>query len=173
MSIGVLYAPWRSKYVRAVDKGKFAATPSQECVFCNQIKEKDDEKYFIIRRFPNTIVALNLYPYNSGHLLIMPISHMAAIDQLPVIVQQEMMVVAGLSSTILQTVLKAEGINIGMNLGRIAGAGIPAHLHLHVLPRWLGDTNFLPTLAHTKQISTDLGAIYQQLVLPFRQLQLP
>ena len=110
---------------------------------------------------------LNLYPYNAGHLLILPFEHTATLEALPKATRTEIMELTSLCTKILESELKCDGINVGINLGRAAGAGIPSHLHLHVLPRWNGDTNFLPTLADTKQVSFDLKKIYTLLKKAF------
>lgn len=152
-----LYAPWRKNYINNGNK-------NNECVFCKQSKEQDDEKYFIIKRFTHCYSMLNIFPYNAGHILIIPYEHQPSLEQLSQETRSEIMEVTSASIPILKQVLGAEGINIGLNIGgKAAGGSIPEHLHLHVLPRWLGDTNFLVTLAETKQISLDLREIYQKL----------
>lgn len=158
-----LYAPWRSKYTTSTARTKNEKTKKSECAFCTQIKEKKDTKNFIIKRTKNCIVMLNLYPYNAGHLLVLPVSHTASLDKLSENERAELMELVSESSSVVTKALKAEGVNIGLNLGKAAGAGIPSHLHFHVLPRWIGDTNYLPALADTKQISFDLKDIYTKL----------
>lgn len=165
-----LYAPWRSGYAKQVSSSKEECTDENHCIFCKQFKALDDATYFILRRFEHTIVMLNLYPYNSGHLLIVPIDHQAQLTNLSACVRVELMEVMNCSIDILSTALKAQGINTGLNLGKVAGAGIPSHLHMHVIPRWFGDTNFFPLIADTKQISTDLREIYKQLLPVFCQI---
>jgi ATP adenylyltransferase len=166
----LLYAPWRSEYTTSTARTKNEAALREECVFCTQLQEDNDEKNFIIKRFPHSIVMLNRYPYNAGHLLIMPLDHIGFIDGLSSEIQSELMWLVGKSSVILKEVLGAEGINVGINIGKAAGAGIPAHVHIHVLPRWIGDTNFLPTLCETKVISYDLPTIYKKLKIAFDEL---
>lgn len=151
-----LYAPWRSGYLHNKQTGS--------CVFCKNCAETDDAQTFIIKRFEHCFVMLNLFPYNAGHLLIIPYEHQDSLEKLSQPARQEMMEVATKSITILKETLGAEAINIGLNLGgKAAGGSIPDHLHMHVLPRWLGDTNFLVTLADTKQISIDLADTYRKL----------
>ena len=106
---------------------------------------------------------LNRFPYNAGHLLILPYKHVADLNDLPAEAQHELIELTAKSIDVLKKELGAQGINIGMNLGKIGGAGIPAHIHQHVLPRWQGDTNFLPILTETKAISFDLREIYNKL----------
>lgn len=151
-----LYAPWRSAYNNKKDG---------VCVFCKKSSDTCDAESFIIKRLTHCYVMLNLFPYNAGHLLIIPYAHQASLDELTPEARQEIMEVSSRSTTILREVLHAEGINIGLNIGgKAAGGSIPEHLHMHILPRWLGDTNFLVTLAETKQISVDMHGIYKKLV---------
>ncbi len=158
----ILYAPWRQKYAKQI-VGKTENTTAEECVFCTKVTLNDDGKHYILRRSNYNIIALNLFPYNAGHLLIIPYAHVAQLEQLEKEARSEMMELVNESSSILQQQLGAQGINIGLNLGKAAGAGIPAHLHVHVLPRWAGDTNFLPLLAQTKNIAFDLNEVYKDL----------
>jgi ATP adenylyltransferase len=167
-----LYAPWRSEYSQSVAQTKQEHATQENCTFCIQFKDKDDEEHFILRRFEHCIVMLNVYPYNAGHLLILPDQHVALLPELSKATRSELIELVSHSSTILKELLQAHGINIGLNLGKAAGAGIPSHLHFHVLPRYTGDTNFLPTLADTKQISFDLKAIYKKLKPAFDRLKI-
>lgn len=155
-----LYAPWRKSYVEKVND----LNNSQEvCPFCEQGSSNEDERYFILERGRYNFVMMNLYPYNAGHLLIIPYAHEASLEDLKEEARTELMALTTQSVVKLKKILGAHGINIGLNLGKASGAGIPAHLHQHVLPRWLGDTNFLPLIAETKQISVDLADIYKTL----------
>lgn len=154
-----LYVPWRSKYTKSVIQ--YDENSSQDmCVFCQQNKGGEDEKYFILRRFNHIIACINLYPYNPGHILLISKEHVAFIEELTDQARGELITVASHSSTILKKAMNCHGINIGINMGKDAGAGIPHHFHMHVLPRWRGDTNFLPVLADTKVISEDLANTY-------------
>ena len=163
-----LYAPWREQYSSSI-----AAQGEQahSCGFCREFDEHSDDKHFILKRFKHMIVMLNLYPYNAGHLLILPIAHLAHLEELPQEARYELIELTAHSTTIVKKVLGCHGINIGMNLGKAAGAGIPSHLHLHVLPRFTGDTNFLPVLADTKQISFDLKKMYERLKPSFEAIR--
>jgi ATP adenylyltransferase len=118
------------------------------------------------------VVMLNRFPYNAGHLLILPYAHKAGLNELSKEDRQELTELTNASIEIVKRELTCDGVNIGANLGKAAGAGIPSHLHMHILPRFLGDTNFLPTLADTKQISFDLGKIYTRLKPHFEQLHI-
>ena len=158
-----LYAPWRKQYVEQEKRGKHENTQKDECVFCSQFAEHKDEQNFILRRFDSFFIMLNRFPYNGGHLLIVASEHVPMLNDFTKQQRAELIELANQSINIVQRELKAEGVNTGINLGKSAGAGIPSHFHQHILPRWRGDTNFLPTLADTKQISVDLHQMYQQL----------
>ena len=157
----ILYAPWREEYALKADGNQI--TPKEECVFCIQLAQDKDEEFFILGRYTYHCIMLNRYPYNSGHLLILPFEHIANLEELSLKSQQELMHLMNACTKLVKSELKAQGVNIGINLGKAAGAGIPGHLHAHVLPRWQGDTNFLPTLAQVKQVSTDLNKLYTRL----------
>jgi ATP adenylyltransferase len=167
-----LYAPWRSNYTTDTTRGKHDDTSAEECVFCTKLAANEDEKQYIIARFKHHAVLLNLYPYSAGHILILPYQHVKNMSDLSPEARTELMELITHSTNILKDTLKADGINVGVNLGKAAGAGIPSHLHWHVLPRWVGDTNFLPLLAETKAVSYDLNVMYKQLVEPFKKLTL-
>ncbi len=165
-----MYCPWRSEYTADIAQTKNEGASARECVFCTQLKEKNDAKNFIIKRFKNNVIMLNRFPYNAGHILIMPLTHEATLESLSKATRTELMELLSKSAEIIKKTLKADGINIGLNLGKAAGSGIPSHLHFHVLPRWYGDTNFLPTLTGTKQISFDLNKICKQLKKAFKTI---
>ncbi len=140
-----LWAPWRMEYIRAPKP-----SDSHECIFCEKSGDTRDLENLIIFRGEYCFVLMNLYPYNNGHLLIAPYEHACDFDKLESGTQLEMMQLVSRSIRILRSVMKAEGFNMGANLGDVAGAGIKEHLHFHVVPRWKGDTNFMPVLGHTK-----------------------
>lgn len=158
-----LYAPWRGTYTKGTVRNRKKTTLSKDCVFCKIAKEKKDSANFILKRFKHNYIVLNRYPYNAGHLLVIPMAHKGRLSDLSPEARTELIELLSMSETVLRSALKAEGINIGLNQGKAAGAGIPQHLHFHLLPRWEGDTNFLPTLADAKQVSFDLKEIYQTL----------
>jgi ATP adenylyltransferase len=152
-----LYAPWRSAYLKS---------PQQACcIFCLAATQPaNDENHFVLKRFEHTYIMLNAYPYNGGHLMVVPYQHVNALGLLPEAARCELIEVSLKAIDLLQQELKPDGFNLGMNLGgRAAGGSIPEHIHMHVLPRWQGDTGFLPALANTKPISADLPALYQRL----------
>lgn len=157
-----LYCPWRQAYIERPTQAKKNMKKSS-CVFCDHIQNNNDEKSFILHRGKYSFVLLNRFPYNAGHLLIVPYKHAKDLSTLSKKTREEMMEYMSQCATLLQKTFACDGLNMGINLGKVAGAGIPGHIHIHVLPRWEGDTNFLPTLCDTKQISIDLHKIYQEL----------
>ncbi len=167
-----LYCPWRSRYAKTNGHGKKEETIEQECIFCGISKEKQDEKNLVLCRFSSNLVMLNRFPYNAGHVLIVPYAHMAHLHDTKKEARIELIELATQSVNILKETLDAHGVNIGINFGKASGAGIPSHYHMHVLPRWLGDTNFLPTLAETKQISFDMHDIYRKLKPIFEAIEI-
>lgn len=165
-----LFAPWRDNYSLSVANKESEKQSEAQCVFCAHFNNDDDENNLILRRFKHCVVMLNRYPYNAGHLLILPIKHVPQLNDMGKEARIECMELTNHSVEIIKKNSKIGGCNIGLNLGRAAGAGIPSHLHLHVLPRFIGDTNFLPTLADVKVISFDLKQIYQKLKPDFDAL---
>ncbi len=160
-----MWAPWRKKYIR------FTTLKTRGCLFCRLGRDAKsrDAKNYILKRSKHNYAVLNLYPYNNGHTLIIPFRHVARVEQMTDDEKLDWLqlyeeVQAGLKKT-----LKPQGFNIGMNLGRIAGAGIPKHAHLHIVPRWKGDMNFMPVIGETKIISESLDSAYQILSRALRQ----
>ncbi len=152
-----LYAPWRSKYLVSHNN-------EDECPLCLAPSEENDEKRYIIKRYNYVFIILNLYPYNAGHVMVVPYEHKGSLSELLPEARAELIEVTALCEKILKKELKVDGLNIGLNMGgKSAGGTIPEHIHLHVLPRFYGDTNFLPLLSDTKQIALDLNGIYKQL----------
>ena len=134
------------------------------CIFCAAQKNPaDDEKNLLLYRGAHNFVILNLYPYISGHLMIAPFAHLGELDSTPKEVTDEMMDLAKRCETALREVYRPEGFNLGMNLGRAAGAGIADHIHLHIMPRWAGDTNFMTAVGGTRVLPEDLSTTYQKL----------
>ncbi len=143
-----LWAPWRMEYILQLKP--------QGCIFCDKPKQEQDRENLILYRGKTCFVIMNFYPYNNGHLMVVPYRHIAKLDKLSAEEQTEMMQAVARSCTILEKMLHCEGLNIGMNLGRVAGAGIDEHLHFHIVPRWNGDTNYMPVIGHTKVLSQGL-----------------
>ena len=156
-----LWTPWRYQYIADAgdDKGGDDA-----CVFCALVSDTDsDERNFILHRARHNFVILNLYPYTSGHLMIVPYVHAAELDAVPKEATDELMDLAKRAQAALRETYRPEGFNLGMNLGRVAGAGVAGHVHLHVLPRWAGDANFMSTVGETRVLPEDLPTTYKRL----------
>ncbi len=158
-----IYSPWRSSYISDTVRKK----EDSGCVFCKMFKENNDEKNFILKRSKNCSIIMNCYPYNAGHLMILPYQHKNELCDLPQETRSEIMEETNLSIEILKKTLEPEAFNLGINFGKASGGGIPSHLHLHVVPRWNGDTNFMTVIAEAKPISFDLNEIYKKLKTAF------
>ena len=154
----VMFAPWRMKFIRNAVKKKIKG-----CLFCSKLKSKNDSGNLLIYRGKSAFVMLNLYPYNSGHLMVIPYAHASLPADLDIEVQIEMLVLLNKCIEVLQRALKPEGFNIGVNLGRAAGAGIDEHVHVHAVPRWNGDTNYMAILAETRVVPEWLDDTYSKL----------
>lgn len=163
-----LYAPWRQSYSCSDDSTKDEDATGAQCVFCKQLQDNDDAKNFILKRYSHCFVVLNKYPYNAGHLMVLPLEHQKNLAAISSQARNEIMETINVCCTVLEKELKAQGVNIGLNLGKASGAGIPSHFHWHVLPRWHGDTNFLPALADIKVISFDLQETFTLLKQHFK-----
>lgn len=158
-----LWTPWRATYIQAGnDKGR--------CIFCDAVDEAPDEKNFVIYRGEFCFVILNRYPYTSGHLMIAPYEHVSRLGMVSEVTTAEMMHLARAAERILEEVYRPDGLNLGMNLGEAAGAGIEQHIHLHVLPRWKGDTNFMSIIGETRIIPETLEDTYAKLKSSFARL---
>ena len=149
-------APWRGPYVRQVRR-------MRGCVFCRALKAGDDRAAHILYRGKHNFVLLNKFPYTPGHLMIAPFRHTAAFDRMPPEVSSEMAGLLQLSLKILRKACRPHGFNAGMNLGQSAGAGVVHHFHLHVIPRWHGDSNFMPLVSQTRVLIEDLDSTYDRL----------
>lgn len=151
-----LWTPWRYRYVSDAAK-------DDRCIFCAALEEGDDAKSFIVLRGGKNFVILNRFPYTTGHLMVVPFAHVAELSGCDVETLAEMMELARRVQTALAATYKPEGYNLGMNLGRCAGAGVAGHLHLHVLPRWTGDTNFMTAVGETRIEPEALATTYDKL----------
>jgi len=155
MKDNFLWAPWRSGYILGKkEKG---------CIFCNRIKRRQDKKDYIVYRGEKNFVILNRFPYNSGHCLVVPVRHISSLDNLKDDEAVEFFDLIRLTVRALKESFHPESFNIGMNLGRGSGAGVPAHLHMHIVPRWNGDTSFMPVIGETKVVSFGLDLTYKML----------
>lgn len=157
----ILWAPWRMQYI--------AGPKSDGCILCGKAKEGADAKNLILARGSFTYVLLNIYPYNLGHLMIAPYRHVDNLGKLSPEERGEIMAWASRSERVLREAFHAEGFNIGVNVGKVAGAGIDDHVHMHVVPRWGGDTNFMPVLGETKVIPEHLEETYAKLLPYYRE----
>ncbi len=160
-----LWSPWRYDYISA--SGNENPGPPA-CVFCEiQKNPAHDETNYVVYRAQHNFVVLNIYPYISGHLLIVPYQHIADLDAAAKETTDELMDLTKRSQTALREAYSPGGFNIGMNLGRSGGAGIADHIHIHIMPRWAGDTNFMSTIGDTRVIPEDLATTYQKLRVKF------
>ena len=156
-----LFSPWRSQYIETFSKAK---AEKDSCILCDAILDSDDKR-LIITRAKFCYVIMNLYPYNSGHVMVVPYRHISSINDLTDEESLELMSLIKKTILSLQNTSHPEGFNVGSNIGRAAGAGIDQHIHFHVVPRWTGDTNFMPVLNNTKIISEDMKDTWQKLRL--------
>ena len=155
-----LWSPWRHEYISQATTSK---SNSSACIFCDAQRSTNDEQSLVVHRGTFNFVILNRYPYISGHLMIAPYDHLAELDSAPKETTDELMDLAKRCQTALRNAYHPEGFNVGMNLGRVAGAGVADHFHLHMMPRWGGDTNFMTTVGETRVLSEDLNTTYQKL----------
>ena len=163
MSKNFLWAPWRMDYIENPKKEKD--------VFLNKINSSDDKQNLVLHRAESSFVTMNLYPYNNGHLMVVPYKKYDDMTKLNTQVLAEIMCLSQSSMKILKKELKCEGFNFGLNMGKAAGAGIDDHLHFHIVPRWMGDSNFMPVTGHTKIIMENLFDTYDKLKPAFDLLK--
>lgn len=155
-----LWSPWRFRYVTK-------AASEEGCVFCKKLTAGSDEENLVVFRGTHNYVVLNLYPYTSGHLMVVPFQHVALLEDLDPVTAAEMMELTREATRHLRVTYKPTGLNVGMNLGESAGAGVAAHIHMHVLPRWVGDTNFMTAVAETRVMPEDLSETWRKLRAAF------
>jgi len=154
--IDKLWAPWRRKYI-------YLRNP-KGCIFCvGQAKGPNDKKNYIIRRTKSSFSMLNIYPYNSGHLMVAPYKHEKDFSGLSSEELLDLVKLLSESLVLLKKKLKPDGFNVGINIGKVGGAGFSGHMHIHIVPRWNGDTNFMPIIADTKVVSESLSELYGRL----------
>jgi len=156
-----LWSPWRFRYVSH-------ASPETECIFCAKASAGDDEQNLILFRGKTCFVLLNLFPYTTGHLMIAPYAHAASLLDCPAETLHEIIDLTAAAERHLRAVYHPQGLNAGLNLGECAGAGVAGHIHLHVLPRWAGDANFMTTVAETRVMPEDLSETWRKLSAAFR-----
>jgi ATP adenylyltransferase len=158
-----LWSPWRYRYVST-------AGPSDGCIFCIKPQENRDEENLIVYRGERAFALLNLFPYTSGHLMIAPYDHVPTLEDADEATAGELMLLTRTAQTHLRSVYRAPGFNIGMNIGACAGAGIAGHIHMHVLPRWPGDVNFMTTVGETRVLPEDIQETYRKLSAAFESV---
>jgi len=159
----VVWAPWRMAYIKQARK------PAR-CIFCVKARERRDAANLLLHRGRHGFVMMNLFPYNSGHLMVAPYAHVRSPESLPADAALDLVRLTNLSLRALRAAIRPEGFNVGMNLGRVSGAGLDAHVHLHIVPRWNGDTNFMPLFSETRVIPEHLRETYRKLRTRFRQV---
>ena len=157
-----LWSPWRYGYVQS-------ASPKNDCIFCAKWRENRDDENYIVLRAEFNFVLLNLYPYTNGHLMIAPYAHVATLEEAAPATLDEMMRLTQAAERHLRTLYKPDGVNLGMNIGAAAGAGVAGHIHMHVLPRWIGDASFMTTVGETRVLPEELSVTYSRLRKAFEQ----
>ncbi|HME08442.1 MAG TPA: HIT domain-containing protein [Bryobacteraceae bacterium] len=155
-----LWSPWRYRYVQTV-------TPEDACIFCVKAADSHHEENLIVHRARFNFVLLNLYPYNNGHVMIAPYEHVATLEGAREETAAEMMQLTRQTQVYLRTTYNPGGFNLGMNIGEVAGAGVAGHIHLHVVPRWRGDANFMTTVGETRVLPEELSETYRKLRAAF------
>jgi len=156
-----LWTPWRYAYVTGADK-------APACVFCQAPKETD-EKARIVHRGEHCFVILNTYPYTNGHVMVVPYAHLDELQKLPTAAAQEMMALSQRMETVLRSLYHPDGINLGMNLGKAAGAGVAGHIHMHILPRWVADANFISVIGETRILPEALDLTWERIRTAYLQ----
>jgi len=161
--VDILWSPWRFDYI-----SKSGGEAPTGCVFCSILNNSArDEENFILKRAEFNFVILNIYPYTSGHLMVIPYDHLDRLDAAQKNVRDEMMELVTTAQTAIYDVYHPDGVNVGMNLGRAAGAGVDGHIHMHVLPRWVGDANFMTAIGQTRTLPESLIDTYNKLLNKF------
>ncbi|MET0559118.1 MAG: HIT domain-containing protein [Solirubrobacterales bacterium] len=153
-----IWAPWRLAYVKDASKDN-----EEECIFCAKPAAEDDEANLIVHRGESAFVILNLFPYTNGHLMVAPYAHVGRLQEMPAETLAEMMALAQRAMDRLESTYQPHGYNVGFNQGRVAGAGVEHHIHMHVVPRWAGDNNFMPVIADTKVMPQSIEESYAAL----------
>jgi len=162
--LDIIYTPWRFDYVSNVDNR------NEGCIFCIKSAETDDRKNLIVYRAEKCLAILNLYPYSSGHLMIAPYQHTGTIEELDADTLGDMMAVAQKCMRAAREAFGPDGFNIGINIARVAGAGITEHVHMHLVPRWAGDANFMPVVADTRVLPLSLDQVWERLTEQLEKL---
>jgi ATP adenylyltransferase len=151
-----IWAPWRSKFIYQRKRSA--------CIFCKARLSRNMKKSFIIEKTEHSFSMLNMYPYNNGHIMVAPNGHKPSLEALSLPELTDLMLLLNKTTKLLSKVIKPDGYNIGVNIGKVSGAGFPGHVHIHIVPRWEGDTNFMPVFADVKVISESLRSLYERLI---------
>ena len=187
----ILWTPWRYSYITSTGKlarpgvpTKLDAWPGDHgCVFCNLMAAIDfsiqngmpadeaEQAGGLVVRGKHCFISLNAYPYTSGHVMVMPYAHLDRLDKLPVEAAHELIELCQKTERVLEKVYRPQGLNIGLNLGEAAGAGVAGHLHMHAMPRWVGDTNFMTAIGETRVVPEDLDTTWKRLRAGFAEIQ--
>jgi ATP adenylyltransferase len=157
-----IWTPWRYQYLKRVESGK-----QPECIFCDAASRKDDSETLVAYRGRKVFVILNRFPYTSGHVMIVPYAHVGELAGCEPDALSEMMKLAQQMEVVFHATYQPDGLNLGMNLGRAGGAGVVGHVHLHVLPRWFGDSNFMTVTGETRVLPEDLQVTYRRIMEAF------
>ncbi|NTU58826.1 MAG: HIT domain-containing protein [Chlorobiaceae bacterium] len=165
-----MYSPWREVYMQSFKDEKTSAKDEGKSIFADIPPEEDEERY-VLHRAERCFAIMNLYPYNCGHLMVIPYRQTPEFTDLDDETKLEIMQVSDLCMRAMKTTLNPQGFNLGANLGKVAGGSVDTHIHFHIVPRWEGDTNFMPVLGDTKVLSNDLRRIYIQLREAIADLQ--
>ena len=155
-----LWTPWRYSYISTVDQ-------TDGCVFCKLLSAGDDEKSLIVHRGQHNFIVLNAFPYTSGHVMVVPFEHVDRLNLLSEPAAAEMMALSRRLEAVLTDLYRPNGINLGMNIGKAAGAGVAGHIHMHVLPRWIADASFITVVAETRVLPESLEETYRRLKAQF------
>jgi ATP adenylyltransferase len=148
--------PWRKAYIEGYEK-------EEGCVFCNALKKTDSPKNLIVHRGQRAFVIVNLYPYTNGHIMVAPFEHQASLELLDAETRAEMMELVSQAIVILKKIYHPQAFNIGANIGKAAGAGVPDHVHMHIVPRWTGDSNFMSVIGETRVLPETIEETYQRI----------
>jgi ATP adenylyltransferase len=157
-----LWRPWRIDYVRNIENIR-----DEGCIFCTKPGCKDDGETLILHRGETAFIIMNLYPYNTGHVMVTPYRHVGDLEQLEEAEMREIMDLTALSIKAIKREMQPQGFNLGINLGKAAGAGFDEHIHMHIVPRWQGDTNFMPVVAESKVMPETVAGTYGRLLKAF------
>lgn len=160
-----LWAPWRMEYLEGENV--------EGCIFCDKPAEEDDRANYLLYRGEHAYILMNIYPYSNGHLMVAPYAHVARLADLDQAVRTEIMKLTTLCTKLLERAVSPAGFNLGANVGKAAGAGFEEHFHMHIVPRWVGDTNFMPVIGNTRVIPESLDETYQRLQRALAEIDLP